>query len=301
MRGVWILLLAASLLACEGKKSTVDEPSEYTVVCTTTMIYDAARSIAPNGVKVLPLMKAGVDPHYFKPTLDDLKLLRSADMILYNGLELEGKMADILQKLENEKVVKAIAEGFPDSVYIRNGIAVDPHVWFDPQVWKMSVQNVGLALNNSLKEQQVEIQEATEAYLNAIDSLDGWTKEQISSLPANRRVLFTSHDAFGYFGRAYDFDVRGLQGITTTAEFGLRDVSEMVSSIVDMQIPAVFAEQSIPPKYIEAVVEGCRQKGFEIKVSGTLFSDSLGEEGTEEDTYVGTVRYNVSTIVNALR
>ncbi len=295
-----ISLFGVALSSCSEQESAKSDKA-FRVVCTTTMIWDATRNLAPENVEVIPLMKPGIDPHYFKPTLDDLKLLRSADIILYNGLELEGKMTDILEKLKSEKIISSISEGFEATSYIKYDSATDPHVWFDPLLWTKSVKNIANALAEAIPEKVDYVNAQFEVYRDSLEQIHAWTQERLNLIPLERKILFTSHDAFSYFARAYDFRIKGLQGITTTAEFGLRDVTNMVDSIIELKIPAVFTEQSVPPKYIEAVVEGCHRRGTAVKLSGELFSDSLGELGTEEESYLGTVRANVNIIVNALK
>ncbi|MDA9819328.1 zinc ABC transporter substrate-binding protein [Salibacteraceae bacterium] len=300
LKSLFAVVLSLALLSCGGEKGAINNKA-FRIVCTTTMIWDAAQNLAPQGVEVFPLMKPGIDPHYFKPTLDDLALLRSADVILFNGLELEGKMTDILQKLGGDKIVSAVSEGFAPESYLRHGSAIDPHVWFDPMLWSQSVQNIATTLSKALPNDAVAIDERLKVFQDSLNKIHNWTIEQLNTIPEGNKIMFTSHDAFSYFSRAYSFRVKGLQGITTTAEFGLRDVTNMVDSIIKLKIPAVFTEQSVPPKYIEAVVEGCRQRGYSVNLGGELFSDSLGEADTEEGTYLGTVRSNVNLIVRALK
>lgn len=300
LKSLFAITLACTLLSCAGEKEASKDKA-FRVVCTTTMIWDAAQNLAPGGVEVLALMKPGIDPHYFKPTLSDLELLQSADVILFNGLELEGKMTDILQKLEGKKVVSGVSEGFTPESYLRHGSAIDPHVWFDPMLWSQSVTNIATTLSKALPNEKTSIEEKLKIFQDSLVEIHNWTIKQLNRIPEGNKILFTSHDAFSYFSRAYNIRVKGLQGITTTAEFGLRDVTNMVDSIIKLKIPAVFTEQSVPPKYIEAVVEGCRQRGYSVNLGGELFSDSLGEADTKEGTYLGTVRSNVNLIVQALK
>ncbi len=143
--------------------------------------------------------------------------------------------------------------------------------------------------------------ERAEAYQAELATLDGWVRERIEALAPEQRVLVTAHDAFGYFGRAYGFEVRGLLGVSTASEAGTSDVQELAEFIVEREIPAIFVETSVPPRYVQALQEAVRARGFEVEIGGSLYSDSLGNPGTPAATYAGTVRANVETIVTALR
>jgi manganese/zinc/iron transport system substrate-binding protein len=249
-------------------------------------------------------MGPGVDPHLYKATKGDLDLLDEADMIFYNGLNLEAKMTHILEKMGSEKTTAAVGRAIPDSLlrYPEHFEGhPDPHIWFDVSLWAMAVLEVGNQLVNA---DSVNVQfylERTDAYLDSLEALHNWVHEQIAAIPESQRVLVTAHDAFGYFGRAYLIEVEGLQGISTVTEAGLLDVTNMVDLLVNRKIKAVFVESSVPQKAINSVVEGCRARGHEVIVGGELFSDAMGAAGTPEGTYLGMVRHNVNTIVKALR
>jgi manganese/zinc/iron transport system substrate-binding protein len=268
------------------------------------MIADAARIIGGSHVAVTALMGPGVDPHLYKASEGDLAALGESDLILYNGLNLEGKMGDLFVKMSRTRLTVPVTEAIPESL-LREPPEFkghyDPHVWFDVGMWRLAVGRVRDALIELDPAHRADFEARTAAYLDTLAALHVWCGEQMATVPSDRRVLVTAHDAFGYFGRAYHAEVVGLQGISTVSEFGLADVQRIVGLITSRKIKAVFIESSVPRRSIDAVVEGCRARGHDVAIGGTLFSDAMGAEGTPEGTYVGMVRANVRTIVQALR
>ncbi|RYZ21004.1 MAG: manganese transporter, partial [Sphingobacteriales bacterium] len=223
---------------------------------------------------------------------------------IYNGLHLEGKMGDILEKLGRTRKVIAVSASADKSLLRKSEDfpgSYDPHIWFNVALWQKATQGLLPELTALDPENAAYYQERAKKQAEELNSLHSWTLEQIASIPENQRVLITAHDAFGYFGDAYKIEVRGLQGISTVSEFGLLDVSNLVKFITEKRIKAVFVESSVPKKSIEAVVTGCRDRGHKVKIGGELYSDALGAEGTPEGTYAGMVRHNVNTITRALR
>jgi manganese/zinc/iron transport system substrate-binding protein len=213
-------------------------------------------------------------------------------------------MGDVLQKLDHKKMVIAMAELLPKKAFINNTEfqgAFDPHIWFDVNLWKDAVQLLKEELIKTDSINKTLYTKNADKYSLQLDSLHKEVKNQISSIPKSKRVLVTAHDAFAYFGRAYGVDVRGLQGISTLSEFGLRDVSNLVDFIVENEIPAIYTETSVSEKAIKAVLEGCRSKGHDVVIGGSLYSDAMGELGTFEGTYIGMVHSNVKKIVSGLR
>ncbi|WKV11701.1 zinc ABC transporter substrate-binding protein [Marivirga harenae] len=273
------------------------------IVCTTGMIKDAVGNIVGNKAKVDALMGPGVDPHLYKATQGDLQKLQQADIIVYNGLFLEGKMGEILQKLKRKKTVIAMAELLPNETHLNNTEfqgAVDPHIWFDVSLWKQAIELLSFELIKTDSINQDLYRSNTEKFTYKLDSLHQAVEYQTNRIPDNKRVLVTAHDAFGYFGRAYNIEVRGLQGISTLSEFGLRDISNLVDYIATKDIPAIYTETSVSKKAIQAVLEGCRSQGHKVVIGGSLYSDAMGEVGTYEGTYIGMVDSNVEKIVSGL-
>jgi manganese/zinc/iron transport system substrate-binding protein len=301
MRRKLIIIGLIGLFACNRVQE--DRGDQLLIVSTTGMINDAVIHIAGDRAKTIALMGPGVDPHLYKATQGDLNKLTNADIIFYNGLHLEGKMAEVLQKLSRTKPVYAVAETLHSSLLIQSqdfGGTYDPHIWFDVKRWSEAVGYIAQVLAEKDPEYAAVYQQNAKTYLDQLQTLDEEVRNLIQSIPQEKRVLITAHDAFSYFGEAYDIEVRGLQGISTVAEYGLRDITNLVDFIVERKIKAVFVETSVSEKAIKAVVEGCKKKGHPIKIGGYLYSDALGEAGTEEGTYIGIVKANVKTIVESL-
>jgi manganese/zinc/iron transport system substrate-binding protein len=299
-----LLAIALSIFACSAPREDLAN-RKIRVTATVGMVADLVRNVGGDRVEVTALMGPGVDPHLYKASEGDIARLSAADVIFYNGLVLEGKMGEILGKIrEQGKPAIAVAEAIDRSL-LRTPPEFqghpDPHVWFDVSMWAMTIDSVveGLAALDPASRTAYEVNGAR--YRVALDSLHAECKEKLATIPRERRVLVTAHDAFGYFGRAYDVDVVGLQGISTSSEYGLKDVQRLVDLVAERGVKAVFVESSVPARSIEAVVEGCRAKGHEVQIGGELFSDAMGEAGTPEGTYVGMVRHNVETIVKALQ
>ena len=303
MKQIFILwlILTVSICACNNQKNEQEDNQIY-IVTTTSMIRDAVENVVGNLARVEGLMGPGVDPHLYKATSSDLARLRNADIIFYNGLHLEGKMTDILEKVGRTKPVFAVGESIPEDQLLEGGIsAIDPHIWFDVSLWEKVVVFISERMAEEDPAHAAVYASNAAAYGSELTSLHLEVKAQIASIPEEQRVLITAHDAFAYFGRAYDIEVRGLQGISTMSEFGLKDISELVSYITERKIKAVFVESSVPARSLEAVVSGCRERGHEVSIGGTLYSDAMGADGTEAGTYIGMVLSNVNTIVNALQ
>lgn len=274
------------------------------VVCTTGMVADLARHVGEPHIEVVALMGPGTDPHLYKPTEGDLQTLNDADLILYNGLHLEGKMTEIFEKMKRTKSTVAVAENIP-SDRLRTPTEFqgnpDPHVWHDVSLWTMALESVTQALIELDPSNRVEYERKAGEYKKELEALHRWCLQQIQVIPKQQRVLVTAHDAFGYFGQAYGIEVKALQGISTVSEYGIQDVSNLVSFIVARKIKAVFVESSIPRRSIEAVIEGCRSRGHTVSIGGTLYSDALGPPGSGADTYAGMIRANMNSIVQALK
>lgn len=302
---VTLLILAGVLAGCQQKQAGEREPGrKIRIVTTTGMIQDAVSNVAGDHADVVALMGPGVDPHLYKATHGDLERLTEADIIFYNGLHLEGKMGEVFEKLSRLKPVIAVGESIPEEKLRKvpgfQG-AYDPHIWFDVSLWKHAVERVSTFMQDYDSANRAEYADRSKKYLQELDSLHQAVRESILEVPGAQRVLITAHDAFGYFGDAYDIEVRGLQGISTLSEFGLRDVTDLVDFIITRKVKAIFIETSVSQKSIEAVVEGCKDKNWDVRIGGSLYSDAMGTEGTREGTYIGMVHANVKKIVEALK
>ncbi|MBL7661726.1 zinc ABC transporter substrate-binding protein [bacterium] len=276
---------------------------KISIVTTTSMVADAVRVVGGKRVQVQALMGEGVDPHLYKASPGDLKLLTDAEIIFYNGLHLEGKMAEILEKLSKKKPVYAVASGI-DTKLLRQPSEFmgqyDPHIWFDVTLWKQVVSYIAKVLiqRDPAGAEYYQLQE--QKYQAELDRLHAEVLSKIATIPVAKRVLITAHDAFGYFGRAYAIEVRGIQGISTDSEASIQEMNALVDLISSRKIKAVFIESSVPQKAIEALIEGAASRGHKVEIGGQLYSDAMGKEGTAEATYLGMFRFNVSKIVEAL-
>ncbi len=274
------------------------------IVTTTGMIRDAVENIVKDSAEVKSLMGPGVDPHLYKATQGDLKQLRQADMVFYNGLHLEGKMTDILEKFGKEKPVIPMAKGVPKKELIETKAfsgTYDPHIWFDITLWQEAVGLTANKIQSFDSNSRSYYQRNHQDFQKELSELHQWVAKEIKTIPVDQRTLITAHDAFGYFGKAYDIQVKGLQGISTTSEYGLKDIKNLVDYIVKKKIKAIFIESSVPRKNLEAVIQGCLEKDHKVKIGGKLYSDAMGQPGTPEGSYTGMVRHNVNTIVNNLK
>ncbi|SDY03805.1 metal ABC transporter solute-binding protein, Zn/Mn family [Thermoactinomyces sp. DSM 45892] len=300
-----ILLISALcftlLVGCNPSLSK-SESKKIQVTTTTGMIADIVKNVGGTHTEVSALMGTGVDPHLYKASQGDIRKLDQSDLIFYNGLHLEGKMTDVLNKIGKNKPVTAISDKIDRSKLLEIGANLhDPHIWFDVQLWMSATEVVRDTLIKQDPSHQADYAKQATDYLTKLKQLDEDVKKQVNSIPKEQRVLVTAHDAFNYFGKAYGIEVVGLQGISTAAEYGLKDVQNMVDLISKRKIKAVFVESSVPKKSIEAVVEGSKQKGHEVKIGGELYSDAMGKAGTPEGTYIGMVQANVTKIVNSLK
>lgn len=273
------------------------------VVTTTNIIADAVKQVGGERVKVTALMGPGVDPHLYKAREGDVRRLAQADLVFYHGLHLEAKMAEILDRMKRSVPTYAVGTAVdPSQLLYPEGSAgyPDPHIWFDVRLWMRVVSFIADTLAKHDSVNAAFYRSRAKAYLQELTGLDRYIREQVGRIPPEQRVLVTAHDAFSYFGRAYGFEIRGLQGISTVGEVSVADVQELADFIVRRRIRAIFVETSVPTRNIKAVQEAVRARGWNVRIGGELYSDSLGEPGSEAGTYVGMVRYNVRTIVEAL-
>lgn len=274
------------------------------VVATTSLIADLVDRIGGDLVDVEGLMGPGVDPHLYQASEGDVSAMTRADLIFYNGLHLEGKMVDIFEQMHSRGAdVHAVTAGVEESELIASEQftgSLDPHIWFDPVLWKRAAVLVGETLASADSLHADRYRDEAGRFGAELDSLFTWAAGEMASIPEGNRVLITSHDAFGYFGRAFDLEVRGLQGISTALEAGTADVRDLAEFVATSRIPAMFVETSISPRGIEAVREAVRARGFDVEIGGTLYGDALGSPGTAEAGYVGMFRSNVATIVAGL-
>ena len=272
------------------------------------MIGDLVRRIGGERVELVVIMPPGTDPHTYKPSTGDIGKLAAAQLVFYNGLHLEGKMVETFEEKLHGKAT-AVAEAVPVEKRLAwtagGGGAYDPHVWFDVKLWALAAGPIADKLAGADKPNADEYRRRAAELVAGLAALDDYARTQLATIPKERRVLVTSHDAYGYFGRTYDVEVRGLQGISTETEAGIQAINAAVDYIIRRKIPAIFVESSVSPKTIERVRDDCRARGFEVKIGGELYSDAMGQPGEhpgyEVHTYEGMIKYNVDTIVKALK
>jgi manganese/zinc/iron transport system substrate-binding protein len=302
---LWILLVVGCIPSdLQEKNADKVSTSHLMVVATTGMVADVAKNVGKELVAVETLMGAGVDPHLYKASIRDISKMNQADLVLYSGLHLEGKMSDVLRKFSRRKKAVALSDGIDPVRLLRadpESPAHDPHIWMDVSLWSQSIDPVLKAFIQLDPENANIYRKNAEAYRTKLLMLHKECLEKIQQIPKPQRVLITAHDAFRYFGRAYGVEVLGIQGISTESEAGLQEINRLVDVIVRRSIRAVFVESSVSTKNIQALVEGAKSRGADVKLGGELYSDAMGTPGTPEGTYIGMIRYNVQTIVEGLR
>jgi len=273
------------------------------VVTTVSMLADTARAVGGTRVEVTSLLGEGVDPHTYRPTRADIARLSGADLVIANGLHLEAQLDETLKSLARSKPVVFAAEKIPQAQLLADEEykdRKDPHVWMDPKLWSFVVEAVRDALIARDPAGRAAYETGAKNYIAEIERLNAYTAKILNTVPQQARVLVTAHDAFSYFGRAYGFEVEGIQGLSTESEAGLKRIEQLVSLLVEKKIRAVFVESSVPERNVRALVEGARARGHQVIVGGELYSDALGTPGTYEGTLIGMLDHNVTLIARAL-
>lgn len=295
LKGIIIaFIFMLNFTSCNENKSSEN------IVCTTNIVSDLVNQIKPPCVSI---MGPGTDPHLYKSKSGDHQLLNEAKVIVYSGLHLEGKLTDALENLEKKKKVINLSAGINSNDLISSedfGGSSDPHFWFDINLYKNTVIHASKELQSAFPLQKSIIEINTNKYIKKIDSTSLILDKSINQIPLNQRILITAHDAFNYFGKRYNFSVKGVQGASTAAEAGLKDITNLVNYIIANNVPAIFVESSVSERNINAILEGCRSKGHQVKLGGLLYSDALGDVNGNEGTYLSMMTYNVNTITNAL-
>jgi manganese/zinc/iron transport system substrate-binding protein len=304
MKKHFVLFCLCTLLLsnCKNKK---EDNGKLNIVTTTSMITDLVKNIGGDSINIQGLMGSGVDPHLYKASEGDVSKLVNADIIFYNGLHLEGKLVEVFDKMGSAtKTPIALANQLDETTLIGSDYFAsnyDPHVWFDIDYFKQFAEKVAIVLSEKDPKNKAVFEANKVSYISKLERLQNNVKSIIETLPKDKRILVTAHDAFNYFGKAYGFEVVGLQGLSTATEAGVQDVQQLAAFIIEKKIKAVFVESSVPKRTIEALQAAVKSKGHDVEIGGTLYSDALGNAGTVEGTYIGMFAYNVNTIVNALK
>lgn len=297
----FLLIILLSFSSCKKEESIRRE--KPLIVTTTSILADGIKQLVGDLAEVKPLMPAGVDPHLYKASVRDLDLLTEADLVVYHGLFLEGKMTEIFEKLTYSQQLINVSEGISHDQLIRSGPeshSVDPHIWFDINLWSEALAYAAEELKKWKPEFRPSIETNSNIYQKKLSELHQKAQTLVNELNSKNQVLITAHDAFAYFGKSYGMKVFALQGLSTLSEPGLRDLTELMNTIQEYQVKAIFAEQTISPKALKAVANAAQEKNYSVKVAGPLFTDSLDAEGTEAGNYLGMFEYNLLTIYNNL-
>lgn len=306
LRRVLITLPVLLLAACgRGPTSQINATTPIRAVATVGMVADIVKNIGGDRVTVTALMGPGVDPHLYRPSLGDVRALDQSDVIFFGGLHLEGRMVELFEKMDAAGYRAVEVSAKIDRALLRKPIEFegnyDPHIWFDVTLWQRAAEHVEATLIElDPASRDVYVRNA-DAYQARLDALDAYVKREVATVPDQSRVLITAHDAFGYFGDRYGFQVRGIQGSSTATEASAADIRALAQFIADRKIKAIFVESSVPATTVEAVRAAVRARGWNVSVGGELLADAMGTAGTPEGTYEGMVRHNVDTIVGALR
>ena len=297
------IILVSLLLSCNQKQQT--NTGKLNVVTTTTMITDMITAIGGEHINVAGLMGSGVDPHLYKASEGDVSKLSRADVIFYNGLHLEGKLEDIFEKMKhsNKETVALSNSLSKDKLIASENFAsnYDPHIWFQIDYWIECTKYATKELSRIDAENKMNYEVNSKSYVEKLQLLKKENIALVQTLAQKKRVLITAHDAFNYFGKAYGFEVVGLQGLSTATEAGVQDVQNLANFIIQKNVKAIFVESSVPKRTIEALQASVKAKNHNVEIGGELFSDALGSAGTAEASYIGMYKHNISTIVNALK
>ena len=277
--------------------------AQLNIIATTGMIADMVRQIGGDAVTVDGLMGAGVDPHGYRQTRSDIVAMTRADATFWHGLYLEAQMEDFFEDLGRKRPVYAVADTLDRSELLSHADydgRYDPHVWMDAALWAQCAPAIVAALAELRPASRDTFEQNAGVFAQEAAALDVYARATLAAVPEDRRILLTAHDAFGYFGKAYGFEVLGIQGISTESEAGLNRIGTLVDTLVDRQLPAVFVETSVSDRNIRALVEGAAARGHAVRIGGSLFSDAMGPDGTYEGTWLGMIDHNVTTIARAL-
>lgn len=296
------LLLTACAAGDTEKRDGQLSDGSISIVTTIAQIAEPLQIIGGNRVTIESLMGPGVDPHLYNATQGDIGKMSSADIVMYSGLHLEGNMAEVFEQIGKRKPVVALAEAIPEERLLMDDEGnIDPHVWFDIDLWKIALEEAAGVLKEHYPEDADYFEKNKIDYFKELDRLKVESDVLMGNISKDQRVLVTAHDAFGYFGRMYDLEVVGLQGLSTEDEIGITDINDTIDILLRTKVPAVFVESSINKNSIQAVIQGASSRGLKIKLGGELYSDAMGDEGTAEGSYIGMYQHNVKTIAEALQ
>lgn len=302
---IWSLFSIALLILSGCSYEDAANEDKINIVATTTMLTDLIQEIGGEMVSVNGLMSSGIDPHGYQPTASNVNAIYESDIVAYNGLHLEGQMGRVFSELGNlEKSVFVLEDTIKQTEILASEdeeTPVDPHIWFSVPLWAQSAEYITESLVAYDSQNADYYMQNNRHYQTELENLNQYIRERVKEVPEDSRYLVTAHDAFQYFGEEYGFEVIGLQGLNTQTEAGTRDVSHLAQFIVDRKIKAIFIESSVPTRTIESLQEAVQRQGWNVEIGGELFSDSLGDESQNAETYLKMYRHNIDTIVDALK
>lgn len=295
------IFLISILSSCSETNTKVN--NKKIVICTTGVIADAISNILPSNFEVTALMGPGVDPHVYKSKASEMKKMMNADVIVNNGIHFESNLIDAIEEIGKTGFVISLGNIVPQKRLRKTtefGTAYDPHFWHDVNLFATSIDLAGKKFSEKFPSSKSYIDSATISYTKILLQTEKYVRNEIAKIPDSSRVLITAHDAFGYYGRLFDIEVKGVQGISTSSDISIRGITELTDFIVSRNIPSIFVENSVSEKNINSVVEGCKSKGLNLKIGGTLYSDGLGDSESGADTYIKMIKKNTNSIVSAL-
>lgn len=290
-----------ALLAFAGCRSTKNfqTTDKVKVVATTGMLADLVTNIGGDQVEVIALMGSGVDPHLYRPTAGDVNRISQAELIVFGGLHLEGRMGHVFETLAAKSL--DVGSYLPHEEIIYHSGQPDPHVWHDPILWQSAVTAVVARLSEYRPKSKEQFEEAGKTYVAKLQAVHEDNQKMFEQIPEQSRIIVTAHDAFTYFGRRYGLEVLGIQGTNTTTEASAQHMVSLANTIAQNKIKAIFVESSVSHATIEALQQAVKKRGWDVKIGGQLYSDAMGASGTDEGTYLGMIRANVRTITEALK
>lgn len=300
---ILVCLISAVLLLWFNKNAHVSTQKHLTIVATTSIIADAVRNVVGDQIIVHSLMGPGVDPHLYRARESDVHKLAAADLVIYNGLHLEGKMGQVLEGMQRFTHVVAVASCLDVAMLRAADFAdlYDPHIWFDVALWITAVRYIQQQIIALDPEHADLYTRNGDDYIAELEQLHTYVQKRVNEIPAEKRILITAHDAFGYFGAAYGFEVVGLQGLSTDCDISTRDIQQLADYIVEKRVPTIFVESSIPQRALVAVQNAVSARGWNVQLGAELYSDALGDESTPAANYIGMIEYNVDALVDALK
>jgi len=299
----WLALAIAGAVFLASPTAPRAAAEPIAAVATIGMVGDVVANVGGACVKVTTLIGPGIDPHLFQASARDVQTFSGAEAIFYSGHSLEGQLGEVLARLAESRPTVAVAEAAvprEELIPVDDQYGVDPHVWMDASLWARTAPVVAETIAELRPDCAEDARRNGEAYAAHLQALHKWIGAAVATIPEPQRILVTAHDAFNYFGRAYGIEVAGIQGISTESEAGIADIREMARIVAERKVPAIFVESTINPRTIQAVIEAAAQRGHNVRIGGSLYSDAMGQTGTAGGTYIGMLYDNTTAIVTAL-